>query len=548
MTGSLKDNIFGGVTAAVVALPLALAFGVASGAGPLAGLYGAILVGFFAALFGGTPTQISGPTGPMTIVMAAIIAEFAVYSPEQGLALAFTVVFLGGIFQILTGLLRLGKYITLVPYPVISGFMSGIGVLIIILQLAPLFGHPGGGDPVAAIMALPGIIMNPEIPALAVGGLTLLVLFVWPDAFKKWLPAPLAALFVGTIALMLLFPGSSIAKIGKVPSGLPDFYMPVFELAMMQVIVTKAIMLAALGCIDSLLTSLVADNMTRTRHKSDKELIGQGIGNMVAGLFGGLPGAGATMRTVININSGGTNNTSGMIHAGVLAAILLGAGGLVENIPLAVLAGILFKVGIDIIDWQFIFRLHKLPLFPVALMLGVLGMTVFVDLMVAVFVGVFVTNIVTIDRLTRLQIDGLQYSDGSNDNPKLAREMPLLSSLSGSVLLIKFSGPLSFGVAHSIPGTVAGFSSHKAVVIDFLGAQVIGITSCLAIEKIIHQEVAAGRQVYLSGLHEETREKFAQLGMLDAVADNHKSANALEAIEQACSDLEISSIAKQVDG
>lgn len=540
MTGSVKDNVFGGVTAAVVALPLALAFGVASGAGPLAGLYGAILVGFFAALFGGTPTQISGPTGPMTIVMAAIIAEFAVYSPEQGLALAFTVVFLGGLFQIVIGLLRLGKYITLVPYPVISGFMSGIGVLIIILQLAPLLGHAGGGDPIAALKGLPGLLAHPVLPALAVGCVTLLVSFVWPDTFKKWLPGPLAALLIGTAAFLMFFSGSDINIIGEVPSGLPKLHLPVLELATIQLIVTKAIMLAALGSIDSLLTSLVADNMTRTRHKSDKELIGQGIGNMVAGLLGGLPGAGATMRTVININAGGKSHASGMIHAGVLAAILLGAGGLVENIPLAVLAGILIKVGIDIIDWQFIFRLHKLPLFPVALMLGVLGMTVFVDLMVAVFVGVFVTNIVTIDRLTRLQIDGLQYSDGSNDNPKLAREMPLLSGLKGSVLLVKFTGPLSFGVAHSIPATVAGYTNHKAVVLDFLDAQVIGITSCLAIEKIIHQEVEAGRQVYLSGLHEETRAKFAQLGMLDAVADNHKSANALIAIEQACSDLETS--------
>lgn len=537
MTGSVKDDVFGGVTAAVVALPLALAFGVASGAGPLAGMYGAILVGFFAALFGGTSTQISGPTGPMTIVMAAVIAEFAVYSPEQGLALAFTAVFLGGLIQIAMGLLKLGKYITLVPYPVISGFMSGIGVLIIILQFAPLFGHPGGGDPVAALKAVPFVVMHPEWSAVIVGGLTLFILFVWPTSFKKWLPAPLAALFIGTLFLLLVFPESTIDRIGEVPSGLPDFHMPVLDPAFIQIVLIKAFMLAALGSIDSLLTSLVADNMTHTRHNSDKELIGQGIGNTVAGLLGGLPGAGATMRTMVNINAGGKSNLSGMIHAGVLAFIVLVGGGLVENIPLAVLAGILFKVGIEIIDWQFLARLNKVPLFPVALMLGVLLTTVFVDLMVAVFIGVFVTNIVTIDRLTRLQIDGLDFSDGSIDSPRLAREMALLKELAGQVLLIKFTGPLSFGVAHAIPLTVAGFTDHKTVIIDFLDAHIVGITSCLAIEKIIHQEQAAGRQVHLSGLHQETREKFAQLGMLDLVNENHKSANAVEAINQARDEL-----------
>lgn len=530
---SLRGDFFGGVTATIVALPLALAFGVISGAGPLAGLYGAIFVGAFAALFGGTPTQISGPTGPMTIVMASVIAEFSIYGPEQGLALAFTVVFLGGLFQIIFGLIRVGRYITLVPYPVISGFMTGIGIIIILLQIAPMFGYPAAANVPASLAALGGILARPDLSAVALGGLTLAILFFWPEMLKKWVPSPLAALVVGTLALVYVFPDSTIARIGDIPMGLPTLVLPHFDPSMAGIVVLKALLLAGLGSIDSLMTSLVADNMTHSRHDSDRELIGQGIGNMVAGLFGGLPGAGATMRTVVNIKAGGTTNRSGIVHALGLAVIVLGAGPLVQDIPHAVLAAILVKVGIDIIDWQFLKRLHRLPLFSVSLMLGVALLTVVVDLMTAVFVGMFVANLVTMDRLTRLQMDGLLYSDGSADDPKIARENEALSASGGDILLIKFFGPLSFGVAHLIPTNVAQFPDHKAMVIDFTDAHIVGITTSLAIEKIICMELEAGRLVYLSGLHRETRRKFARMGIPNLIGKSHRNANALEAIAKA---------------
>jgi sulfate permease, SulP family len=533
----IRGDIFGGLTATIVALPLALAFGVASGAGPLAGLYGAIFLGFFAALFGGTPTQISGPTGPMTIVLASIIAEFSISNPEQALALAFTVVFLGGLFQVLFGLLRVGRYVTLVPYPVISGFMTGIGVIIILLQIAPLFGHEASSNITASVTALPNVLMHPELSAIVIGALTLGILFFWPKPINKWLPAPLAALIVGTLALLFLFPASSIARIGDIPMGLPSVQMPVFELSMIKIVILKALLLAGLGSIDSLMTSLVADNMTLSRHNSDKELIGQGIGNMVAGLFGGLPGAGATMRTVVNINAGGRTNRAGIIHALGLSAIVLGAGPLVQNIPHVVLAGILLKVGFDIIDWQFLFRLHKLPLFSVALMLGVSLITVFVDLMTAVFVGVFIANLVTIDRLTRLQIDGLLFSDGGTKNSKIAKENSILSRCGGAVLLIKFFGPLSFGVAHLLPTSVANFPKRKAIVFDFADANIVGITSSLAIETVISRELDAGRRVYLSGVHDETHKKLEKLGVFAVVPEAHKCTDAIGAINLAVTNL-----------
>ncbi|MEM9977682.1 MAG: SulP family inorganic anion transporter, partial [Cyanobacteria bacterium P01_D01_bin.2] len=357
---NLRGDIFGGITAAVVALPLALAFGVASGVGPIAGLYGAMFVGFFAALFGGTPAQVSGPTGPMTVVMASTFAALTAKNPETGLAMAFTVVMLGGVFQILMGVLRLGKYITLMPYTVISGFMSGIGVIIILLEIGPLLGHETHGGVVDAVRQYPAVLSNIDPIATGLGLLTLLIVFAAPPRLNRILPAPLIALVVCTYISMWYFPDSGIPRIGDIPSGLPSLQLPQITLGNLKDMFGYSIMLGVLGALDSLLTSLVADSITQTQHNSDRELIGQGIGNFIAGLFGGLPGAGATMRTVINVQSGGKTNLSGMIHAIVLAVIVLRAGALTEPIPHAVLAGILIKVGIDIIDWGFLKRAHHL--------------------------------------------------------------------------------------------------------------------------------------------------------------------------------------------
>ena len=302
---NLRGDFFGGVTAAIVALPLALAFGVTSGAGPIAGLYGAICTGFFAALFGGTPSQITGPTGPMTVVIASIFTTLVARNPDNGLAMGFTVVILGGALQIVMGVLRLGKYITLMPYTVVSGFMSGIGVIIILLQIAPLVGYPGASGVMSSVGQLPTVLANINPVAAGLGTLTLAIVFFMPARVKRLVPAPLIALVVCTLISVGLFPADALPRIGDIPSGLPSPHLPYFSWVELKDILVYSVMLAVLGAIDSLLTSLVADNMTRTQHVSDRELVGQGIGNMVSGLLGGLPGAGATMRTVINIKSGG---------------------------------------------------------------------------------------------------------------------------------------------------------------------------------------------------------------------------------------------------
>ncbi|MEM6837048.1 MAG: SulP family inorganic anion transporter [Cyanobacteria bacterium P01_C01_bin.120] len=478
-----RGDLFGGLTAAIVALPLALAFGVASGAGAIAGLYGAIFTGFFAALFGGTPSQVTGPTGPMTVVMATVFTKLIAQNPENGLAMAFTAVMLSGVFQILFGICRLGQFITLMPYTVVSGFMSGIGVIIVTLQIAPLLGHPAESGVIEALQKLPAVLAAPQPAATGLGILTLVIVFSWSGRLSRLVPSPLVALIVCTLLSVVLFPNGEIARIGEIPQGLPQIQWPQLSLNQMQAIVGYGLMLAILGAIDSLLTSLVADNISRTRHDSEKELVGQGIGNLLSGLFGGLPGAGATMRTVINVQAGGRTPLSGMVHAIVLLAIVLWAGGVTALIPHTVLAGILVKVGIRIIDWSFLWRVCQVSLRATVVTYGVLLLTVFVDLITAVVVGAFVANILTIQRLTSLQIDKVRAIYHPEDDPKVTlttEEQRLLAQCQRRVLLIQMSGPMSFGAARTISFHMG--RAYDVLILDLSDVPLIGVTASLTIE------------------------------------------------------------------
>lgn len=493
-----RGDLFGGLTAAIVALPLALAFGVASRAGAIAGLYGAIIVGFFAALFGGTPAQVSGPTGPMTVVVTTVIAALVARHPDTGLAMAFTVVMLGGLLQILFGVMRLGQYITLLPYTVISGFMSGIGVIIILLQLPPLLGHAGTGGVVTTLQKLPAYLSNPNWVAVGLGLLTLIIVFATPTKLNRFLPSPLLALVAVTIISVVVFKDADLARIGKIPSGFPTFHKPTFNLRELADMLRYGLMLGVLGAIDSLLTSLVADNISRTQHDSDKELIGQGIGNMLAGLFGGLPGAGATMRTVVNVQAGGKTPLSGMIHALVLLLVVFWASPLTAQIPNAVLAGLLLKVGIDILDWGFIKRAPRLSLKGTGLMYLVLFLTVFVDLITAVLVGAFIANVLTIKRLSDVQSDNIQVITDSTGNHNLTlAEQEILTQAGGDILLLKLGGPMSFGAAKSISRRMSFVQNYQAIVLDLSEVPSIGVTAALAIESIVEDAIAHHRHVWI---------------------------------------------------
>lgn len=532
---NLRGDLFGGVTTAVISLPLALAFGVASGAGPVAGLYGAVCVGFFAALFGGTPTLISEPTGPMTVIMTAVIASSTAANPDNGLAMAFTVVMLAGIFQIVFGALKLGKYITLMPYSVISGFMSGIGVILIILQIPPFLGEPSPkGGVLGAVQNLPQILSNINPAEAILGALTLAIIFLMPSKLKRFVPPQLVALIVGTVVSLVFFSGVDIRRIGEIPVGLPQLQLPVFSAGQITRMFIDGAVLGMLGCIDTLLTAVIADSITRTQHKSDKELIGQGIGNLVSGICGGLPGAGATMGTVVNIQTGATTAVSGLTRALLLLIILLGAASLTEPIPLAVLAAIAIKVGIDILDWSFLKRAHKVSLKGTAIMYGVLLLTVFVDLIVAVGVGVFIANILTIERLSHLQAQDVKTVSDADDEIVLSQEeKQLLEQANNRILLFYLSGPMIFGVSKAIAREHIAMADHDVLVLDLSDVPLLGVTASLAIENAIKDAIETGRQVFIVGATGKIKQRLESLGILNLLPADHLMSDRLAALKRA---------------
>lgn len=521
-------DLYGGLTAAVVALPLSLAFGVASGAGALAGLWGAILVGFFAAIFGGTRHQVSGPTGPMTVVMAMIVTQLS-----GNLAAAFTVVMLAGLLQIAMGMAKLGTYIKFVPTPVLSGFMSGIGVIIIILQFGAALGQKAAeGEIVEKLAALPALLGQTNIDALALAALCLAIMLFTPRAIARIVPPPLIAVFAGTAAGLLLFKSAPV--IGDIPTGLPQLRMPSISLSEVPVIVKYALILAFLGAIDSLLTSLVADSMTRTYHDSNKELVGQGIGNTIAGLFGGIAGAGATMRTLVNIRAGAQSQAAAAIHAVVLMLVVLGFAGAASHIPLAVLAGILIKVGYDIIDWPYLKRALHMPRGDVIVMLVTLAATVFVDLITAVAVGIVMASLMFVSRMAEVQLSSASVAATSDEAPHLSEEeAAILDRAAGRVVLFHVEGPLSFGSARDITRLMQSSAEKDALVIDMSRVPFIDTSAAMALEEAITGMREMSDTVIVFGMRDSVRDTLQRTGVLRLLEDQQLAANRLQALQAA---------------
>ncbi|MBM4952745.1 SulP family inorganic anion transporter [Vibrio parahaemolyticus] len=538
---NFKGDIFGGVTTAIISLPLALAFGVASGAGAEAGLWGAIMVGLFASLFGGSNTLISEPTGPMTVIMTAVLTSMMAKYPETGMAMTFTVVMMAGAFQILLGTLKMGKYVTLMPYSVISGFMSGIGVILIILQLSPLLGHaaPTGGV-LGTLSALPEAISNLKFNELFLGLLTLGILFFFPKKYRKYVPAQLVALVAVTLLSVMLFDTEDIRRIGEIPAGLPSLVAPHIDPDMFVEMVIDALVLGTLGCIDTLLTAVIGDSLTRKEHDSDKELRGQGLANMISGLFGALPGAGATMGTVTNIQVGARSPLSGVVRALVLALVVLVAGGLTEPIPMAVLAGIAVYVGFNILDWSFIQRAHKVSFSGMAIMYGVMLLTVFVDLIVAVGLGVFVSNIMIIERLSREQARQVKaISDADEDDvPLTDSERGLLDRANGRVLFFYLSGPMIFSVSKAISRQHTSISDYDVMILDLTDVPMLDVTVGLALENAIKDALDARCEVYLLCPNQRTREQLEKFHVIDLVPDNNMYQFRYEALNAAVAHVE----------
>ena len=522
---TLRGDIFGGVTSAVVGLPVALAFGVASGLGATAGLYGAIAVGFFAAVFGGTRSQISGPTGPMSVAMAVIVTMHA-----DSLAEAFTIAIMAGLIQILLGVLRIGRFVSYTPYSVTSGFMSGIGIIIILIQTLPFLGWPvPTGGPLEAIRSWPEAFGDVNYGALGIAAITLAVGVAWPARFRRYLPPTLAALLVGTVIGVLWLTNTPV--IGDVPTGLPDLRMPDLAPGILAGAVQPAITLALLGSIDSLLTSLIADSMTRTQHNPNKELVGQGIGNVAAGFLWGLPGAGATPGTVVNLRAGGRTPVSGVLRAAILLALVLGLGPLAEEIPHAVLAGILMKVGWDIIDWRFLTRLLRVQREHLLVMLMTLGLTVFLDLVTAVAIGLIAAGMASARQFERLQLDSV-VSVPLLDRSFFTGEESAgdLDAFSARVGLVALRGSFTVASSHKLIGTISvDIRDHEVVILDFSETVYVDDSAALVVEQLIDTAISQDTEVVVMGLAGPALQTVEGLNVLERLPDDRLAANLEEA-------------------
>ena len=420
--------------------------------------------------------------------------------------------------------------------------MSGIGLIIILLEVGPFLGHEASANVILSVQRFPEFIATANPYACGLGLLTLAIVFGCPRKITRLVPSPLLALIVGTIAALIIgrvTPDNGLELIGDIPSGLPTLHLPQIDLNRLRLIFGYSLMLAVLGSIDSLMTSLVADNITRTQHDSDRELIGQGIGNLLSGLFGGLPGAGATMRTVINVKSGGKTPISGMVHALVLLIVVLRAGELTANIPHAVLAGILIKVGIDIIDWSFIKRAHQISLKATGLMYIVMFLTVFVDLITAVAVGVFFANLLTVKSLSDLQSTKVKAIVDPDDESDLNTvERHILKRANGKILLFNLTGPMSFGAAKTISQQMGIVRKYEVLILDLTDVPLLGVTASLAIENIIKDAYRQNHQVFLVGAEGKVKERLNKMKLLKLLSLDRCFAERIFALQAAIAQVE----------
>lgn len=463
----IKGDVVGGITVAFVALPLALSFGVLSGAGAAAGVYGAIFTGILASIFGGTKPQISGPTGAMTVVLIEMFNKYGM----EGLLAAMI---LAGLIQIIMGICKLGKYIRLIPQTTIIGFTNGIGILIFLKQ----------------------IVYFKDSPVLAL--LVIALMFGLPLINKK-IPYGLVALILGTIAGKIWFPTDLV--VGEIPIILPQIHIPNFWQLNLFDISKAALILALLGAIESLLASLVVDQMTDTKHNSDREIIGQGIANFVSALFGNLIGTGAIVRSVVNVNAGGRGRLSGIIHGLVLLLLILKFGSLAAGIPLAVLGGILMATALNMIEYKESYKLATASKEACAVIIITTLLTVITDLTTAVALGTLLSAIILLLKL------GNSY----------LKEYPI--ECSGDCKRIKsftIEGSLFFGVSDAIVKTIEVKGNNADIIIlNMMNSPAIDTTGIIVLGRIKEKLEREGKKLIITGLKEDIYEKLVKLEILD---------------------------------
>ncbi len=514
---NLRDDVFGGVSAAVVMLPLALAFGVASGLGAIAGLYGAIAVGFLATILGGAGTQISGPSAPLTVAIAVVFV-----STGESLSRTLTVAVLAGIFQVLIGTLRLGTYVSYTPYPVVSGFTTGVGVIILFVTTLPLLGADHGlGGPVAVMREWPEALGNINVDALLLGIFTIGVGAAWPERLKKIVPTSVVALVSGTVLGLIFFPDAPV--LGVVPTGLPEVALPALDPASLIGASLPAFTVALLASINSLLTAQVADSYTGQDHEPNRELIGVGIGNVAAGLIGALPGAGVTTSTMANVRAGGRSRVSGLLCASLLLALILGFGRFVDQIPHAVLAGILAKVGYDIIDWRFLSRLRLIQREHFVVMLITVGFAVFVDLVTAVGIGLIAAALTSARQFERLEMDSIVSvplldmtffgsSDGDDDS----------DMFSARVGLVSLRGTFTVASARRLIQVIGiDIREHEVVILDFSDTVYMDQNAALVIGRLIDSAFDSDTECVVMALDGHAQASLVAMDVLERVPADH---------------------------
>lgn len=505
-------DLLGGVMTAVVALPVAMAFGLASGLGAAAGLYGAMCCGLFAALFGGTKGQQSGPTGPVAVMIAALIAD-----SSGSLGVVFAAIILGGILQIVAGKLGWGDLVRYLPYPVISGFMTGIALIIVLIHVNPFFGIEGSKQILQTVSSFPNIPSHLNQAALAIGCLTIFLVYGLKFISRK-LPASLIALVVATVVSVWM--NLDIPRIGEIPSQLPVPSLPVFDPSMISIILSGGVTIALLGSIDSLLTSLIADKMLHSNHDSNQELVGQGIGNIAAGLMGGMAGAGSTTRTLANIDAGGRTALSGMVYAAIIFGVITVLGRVAALIPMSSLAAILIVLGIGIVDWRALKHMTKAPRSDVMVMAVVLFMTVFIDLISAVLLGMALASVLFVKKITDVHLADFTTLDAQSELGHLL-DTVAQDAIEQS-FVYTFNGPIFFGETKNLAQAAKQAEEARSLILNFQHAHhFIDQSCCYFLEDLVSSNRKAGRLVLVLGLYGDVKQRLERMECKEVLDENY---------------------------
>ena len=526
---TIKGDFTGGLTAAIIALPMALAFGLqCNPEHPEIGLYTAIFLAIIASVVAGTKTLISDPTGPMTIIAAGVIASAG--GSDGGVSTIIVSFALAGIFQILFGFIKVAQYVKYISYPVLSGFMGGIGIIIILFQWNSFFGDPPRKEIFDIIGHLPDPIIHHHWSAMILGLTTLSLIYIIPLISKK-LPAGLIALIIGTLLSFLLDPSWGkdweFEIIGYIPDNLPTFKLEIlnFEWSNLSVAIVSGLTLAGLGTIDTLLTSVVADNLTKTKHNGNRELIGQGLGNFITALFGGIPGAGSTTGTVANINSNGTTNLSGIFKGIFLLIVLLGLGQFLDVVPKPVLSALLISVGIGIIDFKGMKRLISLKNSDSLVLILVILLTIFANLLVAVGVGMVLSSFFFMQRMGEI----VDQQSKQGDIAEMEKKLKIPESIKDRIFEYELDGPLFYGFSDQFKEQAEAIVGKDAVIINMSSVPYIDASGIYVLEEVIQHFKEKNIEVVLVGVKDHIFKQFEELKVIPKTLPEEKAYNSVRA-------------------